>query len=52
MTITLDTKAQVISNSDPVVLSYTCGPNVKVLVVGLAINDIGRSGGLLLIMEL
>jgi len=45
MALTLDTKAQAISNSNPVVLSYTCGANAKVLVVGLAIEDSLGSGG-------
>ena len=40
MALTFDTKAQGISNSNPVVLSYTCGANAKVLVVGLVIQDL------------
>jgi hypothetical protein len=45
MALTFDTKAQGISNSNPVVLSYTCGANAKVLVVGLAIQDEMQEGG-------
>jgi len=40
MALTYDTKAQKVAATNPVVLSYTCGANAKVLVVGLVVNSL------------